>query len=203
MRRWVIGFGVLNVVLFLALLVVLLQRGPGRSDADAEASDSSTPTATESADAGSDGGSEPDQSEDAEPTATDSDGEVVYQFPAGTLELTDFTLPSGNITCALEASQVTCWIASKSYPAPEGMTCEWAGQVFVLSEAGVDLPCPASAPATGSDVPVLEYGQGTAIGPWYCLSSTSGVSCSSYAPVTGDSRGFTIARADYTLIPAG
>lgn len=200
MRRWVIAIAGLNLVLFVALMILVLQRGPaGGSDTDASASAdpaATETTATEPA-AGQGESSEP------EPQQTETDGEVTYVFPPGTLALTDFTLPSGNISCSLEESQVTCWIASKAYAAPEGMTCEWAGQVFVLSESGVDLPCPAAAPAVGTDLPVLEYGQATGIGSWYCQSSTNGVSCTSYGEVSGASRGFTIARAEYTLLAAG
>ncbi|HCX85497.1 MAG TPA: hypothetical protein DHV14_10285 [Micrococcales bacterium] len=194
MKRWLIGFAVLDVVLFATLLVLLVSQGPGGSD-DADATATATSSSTPAA--GATDGTDASPAPSADATAS---GTQEFTPPEGALALADFTLPSRNISCALTDEQADCWIAEATFTPPAGDACEWRGQLVVMTSDGVAMPCPDAAPGPGADgVAVLEYGQTTVVGPWMCTSSDSGLECSSLA----DGTGFTLARASFTSYGPG
>lgn len=198
-RRWVIGIGVLDVILFIALIVLLATRGPGTAGSS-EAVDSPTTSATTATSAlppPEEG--EPTDSGTAEETAP-AETPVQRETPEGALTVADFTLPSRNISCSLTEAGATCWIAQATFTPPPGDGCQWRGQVVTLDASGVHMPCPAEQPVAGEDgVTVLEYGQSTVVGPWLCTSSDRGLECSSL----DDGTGFTLARASFNSYGPG
>lgn len=197
MRRWVIGFGIVNVVLFLALVIVVLSRGPG-GGGDTQQADPETPTAAESSASTAAPETETTPSaatESGEPTPT-----ATFEVPEGALDLAQFQLPSRNIGCSLTQDAAECWIVDFSFTPPAGEDCQWRGSIITMTADGVAMPCPPSAPGNANDAtPVLDYGLSTAVGQWLCTSTSSGLECSSLA----DGTGFTVARATFTSYGPG
>lgn len=192
-RRWVIGIGALDVVLFVALIIALATQGPATTTPPA-AQETSSPAVVATAGPTAEASTEPAPTEAVTEAAT-------REVPAGALSVADFTLPSKNISCSLSLGEATCWIASASFTPPgPAANCQWYGQVVTLSVEGVALPCPDEQPRVGAEgITILEYGQSTAVGAWLCTSSDRGVECSSL----DDGTGFTLARASLTTYGPG
>ena len=93
---------------------------------------------------------------------------------------TSFKMPSGNIGCELEGTTVRCDIRSGLKP-PPAKSCagDWGGAV--LSSHGKAKPSCASDTIYDDSAPVLDYGSTWGGGGLSCLSSTSGLQCSSTA----------------------
>jgi hypothetical protein len=111
-----------------------------------------------------------------------------------------FSLPSGNIACAMTTDGVTCTIASITYsppPAPQGCTGA-TGHVVTLDAHAVTFPCVDGPPPSVADtgVRVLEYGSSATVGEFTCKSAKDGVTCSN-----GSGTGFRLARGSWTNIP--
>lgn len=199
-KGWVIGLGIADVVLFLALLAVVIVGATATPDRDPTPGETAT-TQQETDDGGAAApqttspaeGAPATPTSTASPSPTDPATPVLAAAPAGALELASFALPSRNITCSMSEATVTCEIADASFSPPAGPECEWRGQVVLMDSAGVQLPCPQTAPgAASADVPVLDYGQTSAVGPFWCGSSEQGVQCESRL----DGTGFSLARAE-------
>jgi hypothetical protein len=99
--------------------------------------------------------------------------------------------PTQNIACGIyfqstsELQKVHC--ATFSPPRTADMTV--SGAVTTCSGGTCSLGNPAP------DTPVLDYGAATGVGPFLCISATTGMTCT----VTGG-RGFTISRSGITLV---
>ena len=108
-----------------------------------------------------------------------------------------FQLPSGNIACAMTTGNVTCTIANKTFATPPRGDCkdDKGGHTVVLTPNGVAVPC-TDAARPGADVPTLNYGGTSTVGPYTCTSATNGVTC-----VDGAGKGFRLARESLTMLP--
>lgn len=99
--------------------------------------------------------------------------------------------PTRNIACGMyvppasDPAKVHC--ATFSPPRTADMTA--SGTVTTCSGSSCSLGNPAP------DTPVLDYGAATGVGPFLCVSATTGMTCT----VTGG-RGFTISRSGVTLL---
>lgn len=170
-------------VLLLAILAWLLLASASSGD---EPSSAGSAPATSASEAG--GATEPGEA------STDASAEPVIasETLAGS-EGDVFTSPTGNITCQIGESGVTCWIASFSYSPPVIAGCEHAvGNIVELDLDGARMPCStAEAPAQDDSlVPVLNYEESVTRGAFTCSSSESGITCASE-----QGSEFTLARA--------
>jgi len=99
--------------------------------------------------------------------------------------------PTGNIACGIyfastsDLQKVHC--ATFSPPRTADMTPTGAVSTCSGSSCTVGNPAP--------DTPVLAYGAATGVGPFQCVSATTGMTCTA----TGG-RGFTISRSGVTLV---
>lgn len=108
-----------------------------------------------------------------------------------------FQLPSGNIACAMTTDKVTCTIANKTFAPPPRTDCkdDTGGHTVVLGANGVAVPC-TDAARPGAEVPTLNYGGKSTVGPYVCTSATNGVTC-----VDASGKGFRLAREALTMLP--
>lgn len=119
--------------------------------------------------------------------------------PTATPGPPQFQLPSGNIACDMTAGGVTCTIASETFTPPPVANCEGGsvGHTVVLDAHGVSVPCVRGAPSrVGGQVPVLDYGGTSTVGPYTCTSATNGVTCT-----TAQGVGFRLARQELVTLP--
>ena len=99
--------------------------------------------------------------------------------------------PTGNIACGIyygstpDHQEVHC----ATFAPPQTADMAVSGAVKTCSGSTCELGNP------GFNVPVLAYGRATGVGPFLCISATTGMTCS----VTGG-RGFTISRSGIELI---
>ncbi len=111
-----------------------------------------------------------------------------------------FTSPSGNITCNLSSSSVTCSVRDqpwKPMPVQEGCTpgqWETVVQMNLTSTASLQGQC--GRPDGG---PPLPYGRGIQVGKLRCAMTTSGLDCL----VLSTSQGFAVSRTGYRLDARG
>src|SRR3954447_16324610 len=116
--------------------------------------------------------------------ATSAPGTV----PAGsgrTVSESEFFSPSRNITCGINY---------QSGSASNGVVCQTLSprQSVKMSGTGAFTTCTGAnclVGDAGEGTPVLAYGETSRVGPFACVSESSGVTC------TVSDRGFTIARA--------
>jgi len=127
----------------------------------------------------------------AGPAATPS---AAIQMVSGDTWL--FATPSGNIDCALSATDVRCDIGDRIWSAPpRPQDCQLDyGNGVVVSASGAGLSC-AGDTLLHATTTVLAYGHGARDGDVLCVSQQTDVWCQ-YVP-TG--HGFTLAREGYTL----
>ena len=93
---------------------------------------------------------------------------------------TTFKMPSGNIGCALLGTTLRCDIRSGLKPPPaKACAGDWTGAV--LAATGKAKPSCASDTIYDDSAPELDYGSTWGGGGLSCLSSTSGLQCSSTA----------------------
>ncbi len=136
---------------------------------------------------------------DADGTGTQAVGGTTTPRPTATAGPPRFQLPSGNIACDMSAGGVTCTIASETFTPPPVADCSGGsvGHTVVLDAHGVSVPCvrgAASRPA--GQVPVLDYGGSSTVGPYTCTSATNGVTCT-----TAQGVGFRLARQELVTLP--
>lgn len=193
-RGWIIGLAVLNGLLVIGLVVTLML-GAATGDDEAATEETGSGSSQPAPDLDGATSAAPSPSESNSASAETPETPELAAPPEGALDVPAFALPSRNIACTLDESAVTCTIADATFTPPAGDACEFRGQVVTMSADGVAMPCPdgQQGPA-GEEVPVLEYGQATTIGPWACTSTESGVDCASLA----DGTRFTLARASFT-----
>jgi hypothetical protein len=111
--------------------------------------------------------------------------------PAHTVHGDEFLSPSGNISCEIDNGyiglhQVYCQTISP----PESVVLSLTG-TFKVCKGQRCLGNP------GVNTPVLAYGRSTGSGPFRCLSTTAGVTC------TSGTKGFQISRSGIKAVPSG
>ena len=94
-----------------------------------------------------------------------------------------FVSPTNNIACYIDATKTDA-VRCATFSPPRLVTMNATGSFHTCSGNTCDLGNPAM------ETPVLPYGSATGSGPFQCLSTAAGMTCT----VTGH-RGFTIARA--------
>lgn len=87
-----------------------------------------------------------------------------------------FQLPSGNITCVTESTELDCWIASGLTPRPSSEDCPWEWAALTIRGSGPAEPLCADRASLPSQ-PVLEYGELWTDDRITCSSSEFGLSC--------------------------
>ena len=100
------------------------------------------------------------------------------QGPPPGSDLTFFQTPSGNISCAMDASGVRCDIKDRSWsPPPQPGDCmlDWGNAVELHSQGSTFL-CAGDTTANPAN-PVLGYGEGTAVGGFVCESEKQKLVC--------------------------
>ena len=71
------------------------------------------------------------------------------------------------------------------------------GVRYFLDAHGVSVPCVRGTPSrVGGQVPVLDYGGTSTVGPYTCTSATNGVTCT-----TAQGVGFRLARQELVTLP--
>jgi hypothetical protein len=107
-----------------------------------------------------------------------------------------FATPSGNIDCAVSATNVRCDIGDRTWsapPRPPDCALDY-GNGVVLDAGGARVSC-AGDTLLHATTTVLPYGHGVRDGQVLCVSQPSGVRCE----YTGTGHGFTLAKEGYTL----
>jgi hypothetical protein len=104
-----------------------------------------------------------------------------------------FSSPSGNISCQITHQYDTSPDSAYclSFTPPQNVSMDDQGVLSICSGGDSCL----SNPPGGQ--PTLEYGRSKGIGPFVCLSETSGMTCN----VASSGRGFTISRSG--IAPVG
>ena len=176
----IIAFIVLDVLLVVAAVALGLSMGSDGTDTPtAQPSSSASAAVTPGSTPSDDASPAPSQT----PQTVGADGKKVAS-------------PSGNITCTLAPEGAECAIASLATEPAAVAGCEGvAGYVVTLDTSGVHTPCvPAQPGQADATVPVLAYGDATAVNNFECLSTEAGMKCSN----TNTGQGFTLARAGVT-----
>lgn len=184
-----LAFLIVDVVLVIAVViaaVVIL----GGDDGEPTANATTTSSAPVSPDA-----TEATTPEPSEPTTTEPGTETTSPDEGPTEEPTLFASPSGNITCAISAEGARCGIAQLASKPASIDTCDGSvGYVYIVTEAGVEVPCVAKGdrPKTAEGgTSVLDYGEEATGFGFTCESAEDGVTCRNDA----SGRGFQLARA--------
>jgi hypothetical protein len=116
---------------------------------------------------------------------------AVAENPACTTSMCSFRSPSGNIECEINFQ--------RDPGLPDETYCQTGTppRSVHMSDAGVLTNCTGisclgnAAPGTAT----LDYGQAAGIGPFHCLSQSSGVTCT-----VPSGRGFAISREAITPV---
>jgi hypothetical protein len=117
---------------------------------------------------------------------------VAPQAHATSYQYNKFMTPSGNIGCYIDASGARCDIAEASFaPPPRPGACQGSyGRAVKISHT---LPAQficVSDFSSGSDWPVLQYGDDTSSNGFTCSSGQDGVTCKE----TSSGKGFRLAK---------
>lgn len=204
-RRRKGGAGVL--VFLLALLTVgvlaatyFLLMGDPFGDDDAPEAGGSAAESTE--DQGTDETAEepdpsPEEDTEASPAPEDEaeddgqendDAELARPLPDDARGITEFSSPTGNISCELLDGDVLCTLAEYDFDTPE--ECE-NGVTFRVSEEGsATIDCSSSVPGHGQQ---LQYGEVTGNSDFACEANEMFFEC--WSQLTGE--GFEVAREYY------
>lgn len=127
-------------------------------------------------------------------TAPASTPSVIIETVSG--DTSFFVTPSGNIDCAVSATDARCDIGDRTWSSPPRPTdCQLDyGNGAVVDATGARLSC-AGDTLLHVTTNVLQYGHGVRDGQVLCVSQPTGVRCEYLA--TG--HGFTLAKESYTL----
>ena len=146
------------VVLSVALLLAACSSGP----------DTATTTSTSAASTTS--SSAPASTTTSSPTTTTIPGVPTPLVPMQTATGGEFVSPSGNISCEVDFS-----------PTNQGALCLTVSppRSVNMTVDGVLTQCmgPQCLSNAGLDTPTLAYGTATGVGPFRCVSATTGVTC--------------------------
>jgi hypothetical protein len=99
-----------------------------------------------------------------------------------------FLSPTRNIACSIEVTQTNS-VRCATFVPPSLVTMDTTGSFRTCTGRTCQLGNPAP------ETPVLAYGSATAAGPFQCLSTPSGMTCT----VVGH-KGFTISRSGITAV---
>ncbi len=121
------------------------------------------------------------------------------EAPTEIRTLSAFRSPTGNIGCMLFAALARCDVADRRWSLPaRPASCpdqvEFGQGAQVGRQGAGRLVC-AGDTARDPTAPVLAYGTGASIGPFVCVSRSSGMTCTNSR--TG--HGFTVTAQDYRL----
>jgi hypothetical protein len=165
------------VVLGAAVLLAACSPGPGT----AATSTSTTAASTTSSSAAV-------STTTSSPTPTTISGVPAPFVPMQTATGGEFLSPSGNIGCEVNFSPTTQGALCLTVSPPRSVNMTVDG---TLTQC-VGVQCLGNA---GVDTPTLAYGTETGVGPFRCVSATTGITCT----VTSG-KGFTINTAGITPV---
>ena len=166
-----------TVVLGAAVLLAACSSGPGTAT-----------TATSTTSASTTSSSAPATTATSPPTTTTIAGVPTPFVPMQTATGGEFVSPSGNISCEVNFSPQTQGALCLTLSPPRSVNMTVDG---TLTQC-VGAQCLSNA---GVDTPTLAYGTATGVGPFRCVSATTGVTCT----VTSG-KGFTINTAGITPV---
>jgi hypothetical protein len=92
----------------------------------------------------------------------------------------EFLSPTGNISCEIDDNSTNQSVLCETFSPPQSVTMTASGALTKCSG-------PQCGSNPGEDTPTLAYGTATGVGPFRCLSATTGMTCT----VTGG-KGFQI-----------
>lgn len=198
-RTWLLALGAIAVVTVVALAVWLVLSGRHRAEDLAHASPSPTRAVlTTEGTASASPTPVPTPTAPASPTATPSPTPTPdhpFPAPAGAVEMSDFSSPSGNISCFLGAEETACTIAVHAFT-PVGDQCDATPDapftVHLRADGTVTSECASGFVPSGAH---LGYGSAAHNGDFACVSSQSGVDC--WSQVTGT--GIMLSRQDASV----
>jgi hypothetical protein len=123
------------------------------------------------------------------PTSTTPSAVPGTTVPVPTSSVPDFFSPSMNIGCELDYGRtgVPDQAYCQTFVPPQSVT---------MTMAGTFTPCTGDdcVGNPGENTPTLPYGQASAVGPFLCVSATSGVTC------TVSGQGFQISTSGITPV---
>lgn len=171
----------LLLVALVAMSLALIAPGCGDDDDDGE---TVTVEQTVTSDAGT--------TTDAVGTPTDT------TTPAGDTGPGQFSTPSSNIGCFIDASGARCDIVERTWkPTPEPASCKQAGgdygQGITVDATHSEFVCAGDTVLGASEI--LAYGDSAVRGDFVCESAEDGVTCSH----TGNGHGFFISRQSFRI----
>jgi hypothetical protein len=121
-------------------------------------------------------------------TTTGPTGATATTHPTPTLPMQtatggEFLSPTGNISCEIDDTSSNQSVLCQTLSPPQSVT---------MTASGALTKCtgPQCSSNPGEDTPTLAYGTATGVGPFRCLSATTGVTCT----VTGG-KGFQISAS--------
>jgi hypothetical protein len=125
----------------------------------------------------------------ASPSSTTAPASPISTMPTQTATGGEFLSPTANISCQLtyRAPGQTDAAYCQTTSPPRSATLATDGTYKTCT----GVKCIGNS---GTDTPTLAYGQATGIGPFLCLSASSGVTC------TVSGRGFKIAISGITAV---
>lgn len=189
------GAGVL--VFLLALLTVgalaatyfLLMGSPFESD-DAPAAEEAPAESVEEQDEATEGEASPAPENEADDDNDEEDEESEPERPApdGSLSITEFSSPTGNISCQLGDTDVECTLADYDFDAPD--ECQNGVTFRVSEDESGTIDCSSSVSGQGQQ---LQYGEVTGNEDFACAATEFFFEC--WSQRTGE--GFEVAREYY------
>ena len=165
------------VVLGAAVLLAACSSGPDTATTSTSTTAASTTSSTA-----------PATTTTSSPTSTTISGVPTPFVPMQTATGGEFLSPSGNISCEVDFSPTTEGALCLTLSPPRSVNMTVDG---TLTQC-VGVQCLSNA---GLDTPTLAYGTQTGVGPFRCVSATTGITCT----VTSG-KGFTINTAGITPV---
>lgn len=136
------------------------------------------------------------EEENTAPPAQDDDdadaAELQRPVPGGALDMTEFSSPTGNISCQLTDESLLCTVIDFEFEAPE--ECTEGVTVRIEADEDPDFDC---STAVSSQTQNLDYGEVTGNDEFACQAHEMYFDC--WSQVTGN--GFEIAREYYEFYP--
>lgn len=119
--------------------------------------------------------------------------------PTSTVHLTSFQSPSGNIGCMIVGGEARCDIVRRDWsPPPRPAACPNIvdfGQGLIVGESGRGRFVCAGDTVREPNARRLAYGTASEVGPYVCVSRSTGMSCDN----TGTGHGFTLSVQGYSI----
>lgn len=121
---------------------------------------------------------------------TDDDSELQSPIPDDALSITEFSSPTGNISCQLSETDVVCTVAEHTFQTPE--ECDNGVSFRVTEDGQAEIDCSTSVASQSQS---LEYGDITGNESFACQAHEMYFEC--WSQRTGN--GFELAREYYAL----